>query len=89
VTGSPRASCSTCQGRGSVPGCAASRAPAACGVCASASSMRIRLDADVVQSPPPDPAPVRARPKSGAAPYLDYDDDELQPLPSLPDDWRH
>jgi N-acetylmuramoyl-L-alanine amidase len=64
-------------------------APTAFDVSDDGTDVRIRLDADVVQSPPPDPAPVRARPKSGAAPYLDYDDDELQPLPSLPDDWRH
>jgi N-acetylmuramoyl-L-alanine amidase len=32
-------------------------------------------------------APVRGKP--GAAPYLDYDDRDMQPLPTLPRDWKH
>ncbi|MCW5889052.1 MAG: AMIN domain-containing protein [bacterium] len=47
------------------------------------------LDIRLASHPPAADAPARTLPKPGAAPYLDYDDADMQPLPTLPGDWRH
>lgn len=65
--------------------------------------LRIHLAAETAAAPAPAPAPppiaapapapARTRPapgaKGGTAPYLDYDDGDMQPLPTLPQDWKH